>query len=93
VKIIIAIMIVLFFILQYELWYAHGGILDVSRLKHKIREKTSINEDVNAKSRVLQEEIEYLKQSQAAVEGRAREEFGMVKKDETFYQVVDENQK
>ena len=92
-KILIGALIIMFFVLQYELWYSSGGILDVLHLKRKIVHQASITQNVTEKNDQIEKEIQYLKSNPAAVEERAREELGMVKQGETFYQVVHEKQK
>lgn len=92
-KIIIGVLVSLFFVLQYELWYSTGGLLDVLHLKKEIRYQTNITNDLTEKNAMIEKKIHYLKNSQEAVEERAREELGMVKKGETFYQVVHEQKK
>ena len=92
-KIIIGILLTFFFILQYELWYSTGGILDVLHLKQEIKYQASITKNLTEKNAMIKKKIHYLKHNQEAVEERAREELGMVKKGETFYQVVHEEKK
>jgi cell division protein FtsB len=92
-KVIIGILVMLFFVLQYELWYSSGGILDILHLKHEINQQTDVTKNIAEKNAMIEKEIYYLKNSKEAVEERAREELGMVKKGETFYQVVHEKKK
>jgi len=93
VKIIIGILVTLFFVLQYELWYSAGGILDVLHIKNELKHQANITQSITEKNAMIEKKIHYLKSSQEAVEERAREELGMVKKGEIFYQVVHEKKK
>jgi cell division protein FtsB len=92
-KILIGVLVTLFFVLQYELWYSNGGILDILHLKHKMIQQTHTNQAITTKNNEIEKEILYLKDNQVAVEERAREELGMIKEGETFYQIVHEQKK
>lgn len=74
--------------LQYRLWFQSGGIHDMVQL----RKALALQERENLKLKKLNEtllfQVQRLQNSHDAVESRARNELGMVKKDETFYQVV-----
>jgi cell division protein FtsB len=88
-KILIAIMCLLIIQLQYRLWFGDGSIAQIKiyqqrldDLKKKVDEKKQRNEALNA-------EIIDLKKGQEAIEERAREELGMIKENETFFQVLE----
>lgn len=74
--------------LQGRLWFEPGGIRDFLQLKQNIAAQTAENEQLKKRNEDLVFQIERLQHSQDAVEARARNELGMVKKDETFYQIV-----
>lgn len=74
--------------LQGRLWFEAGGIRDFLQLKQNIATQTAENEQLKKRNEDLVFQIERLQHSQDAVEARARNELGMVKKDETFYQIV-----
>ena len=88
-KVIIFILLTLLLGLQYPLWLGNGNLINVWRLKQEIREQKEQNTRLQERNRALTAEVLDLKQGQAAIEERARSELGMVKKDETFYQVID----
>jgi cell division protein FtsB len=88
-RIFIAILILLFVWLQYKLWYTDGGLLELWSLKQTIAEQQNTNAALEAKNKVLAAEVEDLKLGTAAIEERARDELGMIKEEETFYQIVD----
>ena len=89
-RIFIGILILLFVWLQYKLWYTDGGLLELWDLKYAIAEQENTNAALAAKNKVLAAEVEDLKLGIAAIEERARDELGMIKEDETFYQVVND---
>lgn len=74
--------------LQYRLWLQPGGIHDLWRLKKELATQVSNNNQLKQRNEELLMQIERLQNSQEAIETRARGELGMIKKDETFYQVV-----
>lgn len=87
-KAIAAALILLLVILQYEFWIAEGGFFSVMRLKQQISGQIATNEKLTARNLALAADIQDLKYGQDAIEGRARNDLGMIKKDEVFYQVV-----
>lgn len=82
-----ALLAVLLF-LQYHLWFVSGGIGDMTRLKKMLAQQALQNEKLKKENDELVMQIQRLQNNQDAAESRARSELGMVKKGETFYQVV-----
>lgn len=74
--------------LQYRLWFESGGIRDMLHLKTMIGMQQQENEQLKEHNASLLAEIRQLQGSQEATEEKARNELGMIKKDETFYQIV-----
>ena len=87
-RLLIATLIVLFVVLQYKLWLGQGGFQDVRQLQQELVAQRTENEKLFERNRALQAEVDDLKKGLAAIEERAREELGMIRDDETFYQVV-----
>ncbi len=88
-KSLVIVLSLLFASLQYKLWLEPGGILDSWRLKQAVAAQTSENEQLSQHNLSLAAEVADLKQGQAAIEERARNDLGMIKQGEVFYQVVD----
>lgn len=86
---LIAVLVALLLVLQYRLWFADGGLVDVYRLKQEIAAQEQRNERLRERNRALAAEVRDLKQGMEAVEARARSELGMVGENETFYRVVE----
>ena len=86
---LIAVLLLVLLALQYRLWFADGGLVEVHRLEEQIDEQKARNARLRERNRALAAEVRDLKQGLDAVEARARSELGMVGKDETFYQVVE----
>lgn len=87
-KSIVVALILLLGILQYEFWFSDGGLFSVLRLKHRITQQNLVNQKMKERNLALLTNIQELKKGGAAVEDRARNELGMVKKGEVFYQVI-----
>ena len=82
------ILLLLLALLQYQLWFGVGSVPDAMRLKSQADGQATENAALVKRNAALEAEVADLKQGQAAIEERARTELGMVKKGETFYQIV-----
>lgn len=75
-------------VLQYRLWFESGGIKDVIHLKNALSQQEASNMELRKRNADLIAQIKNMKNSEDAEESRARSELGMIKKGETFYQVL-----
>jgi len=75
--------------LQARLWVADGGYAELHRLDDQIAAVEDHNADLARRNRVMAAEIENLKSGDAAIEGRARADLGMIRDGERFYLIVD----
>jgi len=74
--------------LQYPLWIGKGGWMRVWELERGLAQQHEGNAKLKARNDALDAEVRDLKEGNEAIEERARLELGMIKRDETFYQVV-----
>lgn len=88
-KVIIAVLALLFVLLQFKLWFGEGSMKDVWRLEDAIAQQSLENGRLKERNQALIAEVDDLKQGMEAIEERARSELGMIKENETFYQVVE----
>ena len=88
-KAIVAVLAVLFVLLQYKLWFGEGSMMDVWQLDRAVAAQLADNARLHERNQALAAEVADLKQGVEAIEERARRELGMIKEGETFYQVVD----
>jgi len=86
---LIVLLVGLLAALQYSLWIGTGSLADVHRLHLSVAKQTRENARLSERNKALEAEVRDLKHGLAAIEERARTELGMIKKGETFYQVVD----
>ncbi len=76
-------------LLQYRLWIAEGSLAERARLERQVAEQTRVNEELRRRNAVLEREVLELKTGSAGLEQRAREQLGLVKEGEVFYQFVE----
>jgi cell division protein FtsB len=88
-KNLIIVLLILLVYLQYRLWAGEGGLLDVWELHREVEDQRQENARLRERNAALNAEVLDLKQGLEAIEERAREDLGMVKEGETFYQVVE----
>ena len=88
-KLTTAIFVILLILLQYRLWIGNGSMTEVHHLQEQISQIEQENENLKERNLSLAAEVLDLKQGQEAIEERARSEMGMIKYDETFYQIID----
>lgn len=75
--------------LQYNLWLGKGGIRDVQNMQTQVEKQQREIIELKERNESLAAEVLDLKEGLEAIEERARSEMGMVKEDETFYQVIE----
>jgi cell division protein FtsB len=86
---LLSILVLLLGLLQYRLWFAEGSFAEQHRLELQVEEQTRINAELQARNAVLEREVLELQTGNKGVEQRAREQLGLVREGETFYQIVD----
>ena len=85
-----AMFFVLLLLLQYSLWFGNGGLLRVWQLNQSVASQKAENSKLKERNEALEAEVRDLKKGLEAIEERARTDLGMIKKDETFFQVIEE---
>jgi cell division protein FtsB len=85
-----AIFFVLLLLLQYSLWFGNGGLLRVWQLNQSVATQKAENAKLKERNEALEAEVRDLKKGLEAIEERARTDLGMIKKDETFFLVIEE---
>ena len=77
-------------LLQYPLWFGNNSLSGAWKLKAKIESQTIENLELAERNRLLDAEVYNLKNGLDVVEEKARFELGMIKKGETFYQIIEQ---
>lgn len=83
-------LLALLLILQYRLWSGDGSINEIRHTRHAIAAQQQENFALKERNLAEEAEVNDLKHGLEAIAERARNELGMVDKDEVFYQIVDE---
>jgi cell division protein FtsB len=89
-EILAGVLAALILLIQYPLWLGKGGWLRAWRVEQDLSKEFLKNENLERRNASLAAEVSDLKQGTEAIEERARFELGMVRKDEVFFQVVEE---
>ncbi len=85
----IILLLLAIFVLQAKLWLGSGGLLEVKELQHSVDELAQQNTILRERNASLDAEVKDLKQGLKAIEERSRSDLGMIKKNETFFQIID----
>ena len=79
--------------LQFRLWVGPGSWEEITRLERQIAEQEQANSELRERNERLSREVQSLKTDLATVEERARQELGLIREGETFFLIVDEDEK
>lgn len=90
-RLVTVVLVVLLVLIQYPLWWGHGGWLRVHELREALDAQAHKNADAKVRNQRIEGEVQDLQSGTAAVEERARYEMGMVKDGEVFVQFVSPN--
>lgn len=83
------ILVIILIALQLKLWVGGGGMAEVDSLRASVAQQKADNAALQKRNQALAADVEDLKHGEQATEARARQELGLVKPGETFYQVVE----
>jgi len=90
-KPVMILLTVILLLLQYRLWFSHDGLPSVLHLFRSADIQRQENAVLAERNQVLAAEVRDLKSGLDALEERARSEQGMIKQDETFFQIIEES--
>lgn len=88
-RVVIGVLVTLLVGLQYKAWFGDVGHLAATALRAQVTAQRARAEELAERNRLLTAEVLALKGGYDAVEARARQDLGMIKQGETFYQVTD----
>ena len=89
-RVLVVILVVVLGTLQYRLWVGDRSLVEKWRLQDAIAAQKEENEALEKRNVLLGAEVRDLKEGLEAIEARARRDLGMIHKDETFFQYLDE---
>jgi cell division protein FtsB len=87
-KLAIWIGLLLLVVLQISLWKSDSSLVDFFTLQREIKTQIHENQSLIERNAALTGDVIDLKEGVEAIEERARNEMGMIKEGEVFYQVV-----
>ncbi|WP_305910238.1 cell division protein FtsB [Methylomarinum sp. Ch1-1] len=88
-KILIAIIILLIVHLQYRFWLGDASVFRIQEYQQRLDALQKEAQEKKERNDALYAEVLDLRKGQEAIEERARYELGMVKENETFFQVLE----
>ncbi|MCU7835842.1 MAG: cell division protein FtsB [gamma proteobacterium symbiont of Taylorina sp.] len=86
---VIALLLILLVVLQYDFWVGKGSIHEARQLEVAIQGQKKENQQLRERNDALQAEVIDLKDGLDAIEERARTELGMIQKNEVFFHVTE----
>jgi cell division protein FtsB len=87
-RILGAILVALIVLIQYPLWLGKGGWLRAWEVDRQVEAQKAKNHQLDIRNAGLAAEVKDLQQGTEAIEERARQELGMLRPDEIFFQYV-----
>jgi cell division protein FtsB len=93
VKQLALLLAMLMLLIQYPLWFGKGSWFRVRQVEQQIHSQREVNRRLQERNAALEAEVQDLKVGLEAIEERARSELGMIKRDEIFFQVVEQTPK
>lgn len=88
-KSVVILLIGLFLALHYALWVGDKNMFDLYHLTQTTERTQQENIALQQRNDKLVAEVNDLKEGGETVETVARSQFGLIKKDETFYQIIE----
>lgn len=90
---ILVLLVLMLLGLQYRLWFGQGSWEQIVSLEREIAQQQAINGRLKNRNKLLENEVRDLKNGLESVEERARTELGLIKQGETFYLLIDKENK
>jgi cell division protein FtsB len=75
--------------LQYRLWLGDGSVAQINAYQQRLDDLKKQAQEKRERNEALYAEVLDLRKGEEAIEERAREELGMIKEDETFFQILE----
>lgn len=88
-KTVVIVLVAIIMHLQYRLWFGDGGIRQINQYQARLDQLALEVQEKKERNAALYGEVLDLRKGQEAIEERARYELGMIREDETFFQVLE----
>ena len=87
-KILLAALFLILIGLQYKLWFGDGSLSEVVQLSRELEIQKKRMHELEERNRILEAQVLDLQNGLDAFEEKARNDLGMIKKGETFIQLI-----
>ena len=87
-RLLIGLLVLILLVLQYRLWFGDGSLSEVIQLSRELENQKNKLHELEERNRKLEAQVLDLQNGFDAFEEKARSDLGMIKKDETFFQIV-----
>jgi len=87
-RLLVVLLIIVFLGLQYRLWFGDGSLSEVVQLSKELEIQKQKLFELEERNRKLEAQVLDLQNGLDAYEEKARNDLGMIKKGETFFQIV-----
>lgn len=87
-RVLITALVMVLVALQYRLWISEDGLRELRSLEAEIALQSERNGAWAERNAALEAEVRDLKEGSDAADERARSELGLVRADETFFQIT-----
>ncbi len=88
-KLVITVLSLVVIYLQIRLWVGEGGLVELLAQQEQLERFGLENERLYQRNQQLAREVVELQQGMETVEESARQELGMIRRDETFFLTYD----
>jgi cell division protein FtsB len=88
VRVLIVLLVLVFIALQYRLWFGDGSLSEVVQLTRELEQQKQKLKELEERNRKLEAQVLDLQNGFDAYEEKARNDLGMIKQGESFFQIV-----
>lgn len=83
------VLLIAFIALQVKMWSGNGSMQVVDALRAAVSKQDAENARLEQRNKAMAADVYDLKHGSQAIEARARNELGLIKPGEVFYQIVE----
>ena len=76
-------------LLQYRLWYGDGSLQQIEKYQQQLEKLQDLLAIKQQRNKSLEAEVLDLRKGKEALEEIARHDLGLIKKEETFFQIIE----
>lgn len=92
-RLLMLFLLLALFAVQARLWFSDQGLRETQRLREAVELQSEENAALALRNDALEAEVRNLREGLEAAEERARADLGLVRENETFFQLVPAEQR